>query len=353
MKSISFVIALAFTLSACNKESAPPLKTERPALTQLVGAQAGESSYVYSGDVRARHEVALAFRTGGKLIERLVESGAMVKAGQVLARLDPADASLQAGSAGAQFQLAEAEAARYRELRQKGFVSQSALDAKEAALKSAAAQSGLARNQADYTTLRAEHDGVVAATLAEVGQVVSSGQAVLRLAQTGEIEVAIEIPEAQLFMRHVGDTAEVVLLTGDGQPMTGFLRELSPVADSLSRSYAARVAFSAAPKLAALGMTARVNFKNSPSTKSAKTAQLLIPLSAIYQQGKQTAVWIVAADHSVSLRTVKIVTFRDDGAVIASGLTAGERIVSAGVHRLSSGEKIHSIQDVIENGNAP
>ncbi|MDO8208519.1 MAG: efflux RND transporter periplasmic adaptor subunit [Gallionella sp.] len=352
MKSILLFVSLAVTLSACSKESPPPVKTVRPALTQVVGALAGEDSSVYSGEVRARHEVALGFRTGGKIIERLVEAGMQVKAGQVLARLDPADASLQTGAAQAQFKLAENDAMRYRELRSKGFVSQSALDAKEATLQSAAAQAGLTRNQSDYTTLRAGHDGLVTATLAEAGQVVSAGQAVLRLAESGELEVAIEIPEAQFAMRRVGDAAEVVVLTDDGSPMTGRLRELSSSADPASRTYPARVAFSAeaghiSGRQMALGMTARVRFNSSQGSK----AELLIPISAIYQQGRQTAVWVVAADHSVSLRQVEIKAWRDNGAVIASGLITGERIVSAGVHRLSAGEKIQLIESV--NGSAP
>jgi RND family efflux transporter MFP subunit len=336
MKSILWFFVLAALLTAC-KEAAPPVKSERPALTRIVGAQALEAGHLYSGEVRARHELNLSFRTAGKIVERLVDAGAQVKAGQALARLDPADAGLQAGAARAQYQLAEADAKRYRELRSQGFVSQSALDAKETALQSAQAQAGLMKNQSDYTILRAEHDGVVAATLAEVGQVVSAGQPVLRMALAGEREVAIEIPEAEFVRRHVGDAA--VVLTGDGTPLAGRLRELSPVADSASRTYPARVAFTDAPSQIALGMTARVRFDGG----RAQTA-LLIPLSAIYQQGKQTAVWIVAADHSVSLRRVQVAAYRDDGAVIATGLVAGERIVSAGVHRLSPGEKITVIE---------
>lgn len=353
MKSILLFIALAASLTACSsKETAPPVKTVRPALTQVVGALAGEGGNVYSGEVRARHEVALGFRTGGKIIERLVQAGMQVKAGQVLARLDPSDASLQTGAAQAQFKLAENDAMRYRELRSKGFVSQSALDAKEVSLQVAKAQAGLTRNQSDYTTLRAEHDGVIAATQAEAGQVVSAGQPVLRLAESGELEVAIEIPEAQFAMRRVGDVAEVVLLAGSGTPMTGRLRELSSSADPASRTYPARVAFSATPgqisdAQAALGMTARVRFEG----KNKAPAELLIPISAIYQQGSQKAVWVVAADHSVSLRLVEIAAWRDNGAVIASGLAAGERIVSAGVHRLSAGEKIQLIESV--NGSVP
>jgi len=89
----------------------------------------------------------------------------------------------------------------------------------------------------------------------------------------------------------------------------------------------------------ALGMTARVRF---PADK--KSDGLLIPLTAIFQQGKQAAVWIVAADRTISLRPVQIAAYRDDGAVISGGLAAGERIVSNGVHRLAAGEKIRIIE---------
>lgn len=340
MKSTLLFILLAAALSACNKQAAPAVKTERPALTQVVGMQTSDGGDSYSGEIRARHEISLGFRVSGKIIERPVDAGTRVKAGQVLARLDPADAGLQATAAKAQYQLALDDARRYRELQSRGFVSKSALDAKETALQAAQAQAGLTQNQTEYTTLRADHDGVVAATLAEVGQVVGSGQPVLRLAQAGEMEVAIDIPESRFTRHHVGEAALVIV--GSGAPLTGHLRELSQSADPASRTYAARVAFAAVPGFVALGMTARVHFDD------AKKAALLIPVSAVYQQGDQTAVWVVAADHSVRLRRVEIATYRDEGAVVAGGLAAGERIVSAGVHRLSEGEKIQ----LIENGNA-
>lgn len=335
MKPTLLFIILAASLTACgSKESSVAPKAARPALTLVVGGMAGTPGNAYSGEMRARHEVSLGFRVAGKIIARTVDAGSKVVAGQVLARLDPADAGLQAASAQSQYQLAESEVKRYRELRSKGFVSQSALDVKEAAFQSAKSLLGLAHNQSDYTVLKAEHDGVIAVTLAEAGQVVSAGQPVLRLAQSGETEVAIEIPETQFAQRHAGDVAEVVLLSGD--PVAGRLRELSSAADPVSRTYAARVSFNAPS--AALGMTARVYFKGDDR------AELLIPVSAIYQQGKDTAVWIVASDGSISLRPVHISAYRDEGAVIKAGLTRGERIVSAGVHRLSAGEKIKTIE---------
>jgi multidrug efflux system membrane fusion protein len=60
----------------------------------------------------------------------------------------------------------------------------------------------------------------------------------------------------------------------------------------------------------------------------------------------------VAADHSVSLRKVEVSAYRDNGAVISSGVAAGERIVSAGVHKLNAGEKIRIIEGEFANGNA-
>lgn len=354
MKPIVLLLALVSVLSGCSKESVPATKNEQskidqPALTLVVGSVVSDNSNFYSGEIRARHETQLGFRIGGKIIARLVDAGARVQAGQVLMRLDPEDASLQASSAQAQYKLAEEEAKRYRELFNQKFVSQSALDAKETALKAAAAQAGLAGNQADYTTLRADHAGVIAATFAEVGQVVSAGQPVLRLAQDGPREVAIAIPETQFAGLKVGTPADVTLWSDKNAAahLSGRLRELAAAADPASRTYAARVALSSADTRAALGMTAQVRFKNHD-----KRDQLIVPLSAIFQQGDQAAVWIVAADHSVSLRKVEIAAYRDNGAVIAGGLTAGERIVSAGVHKLNAGEKIRIIEGEFADGSA-
>lgn len=344
MKLSILFIALVSILAGCGKESAPPPgEIERPALTLVAGSAATDDGNTYSGEIRARYETQPGFRVGGKIIERLVDVGAQVKAGQALMRLDAGDAGLQLGSADAQHQLAEADAKRYRELRSKGFVSQAALDAMEATLKATAAQAGLARNQSAYTTLHADRAGVVTAILAEAGQVVAAGQPVLRLAQDGAREVAIAIPESQLANLKVGAPAEITLLAAGSAPLAGRLRELAPVADPASRTYAARVTLTEPAPGIALGMTARVRF-----TANGKRDGLLIPLSAIFQQGKQAAVWIVAADRTVSLRQVEVAAYRDDGAVIVSGLAAGERIVSNGVHRLAAGEKIR----IIENSGA-
>jgi len=350
MKKAILILSLPFVLAGCGKQAELPASVERPASTIVVGAAASDSGNVYSGEVHARYETVLGFRIGGKIVERLVDAGAFVKKGQVLARLDAADTGLQESAADAQYHLAEEELQRYRELRDKGFVSQSALDAKETALKAAAAQAGLARNQAAYTRLLSDRDGVVSATFAEVGQVVSAGQPVMRVAQEGEREVTFSVPESRFSSVKVGMPAEIELNATDSNvqsTVTGRVREISPAADAASRTYPVRVTFDAKNAKVALGMTARVRLKESAKNSTQKNSGFLVPLTAIFQQGDKAAVWIVAADHSVSLRPVEVAAYRDDGALIASGVAAGERIVSAGVHKLSVGEKIQ----IIENGN--
>ncbi len=352
MKKMMFALFWPLVLTACGKATAPAV-VERPASTIVVGAEASDSGNVYSGEVHARYEAVLGFRIGGKIVARLVDAGAQVRKGQLLARLDAADTGLQESAAVAQYRLAEDELKRYRELRAQGFVSQSALDAKETALKAAAAQAGLARNQAAYTSLLSDRDGVVSATFAEVGQVVSAGQPVVRVAQQGEREVTFGIPESRFGSVKVGMPADIELAatSGESVPATlkGHVREVSPAADPASRTYPVRVSFDAGNAKVALGMTARVKLRPSANDASKVSGGYLVPLTAIFQQGDQAAVWIVAADRSVSLRPVVVSAYLDDGALISSGIAAGERIVSAGVHKLSAGEKIQ----IIDAGKAP
>ncbi len=147
--------------------------------------------------MRPRHEADLAFRIGGKLVQRDVDVGARVKRGQVLARLDPSDVALQADAAEAAVAAAETEAAyakaeyeRYQGLFRQKFVSESALDQKRNAFNSnqaeaeqARANLAFTRNQSGYATLVAPHDGVITAVGAEAGQVVAAGSPVVKLAR--------------------------------------------------------------------------------------------------------------------------------------------------------------------------
>lgn len=341
MKRFLALAALAAILAACSEAPLPPAA---PKLVRTLKVGAGDTAAEgaqrsYSGEVRARIETTLGFRLAGKIVERRVDAGMRVKAGQVLARLDPTDAGLQVTQAEAQRALAAADVARYRDLKAKNYISASALDARETAFKAADAQAQLAKNQASYTTLVADRAGVIGQVLAEPGQVVSAGQAVFRLAPDGEREIAIAFPEGEVSAFKLGQAAQVSFWATPGaavKPLAGQLREISPMADPVTRTYAARVSLKDADPLLPLGMTATVRF---PSATPGAT-RLLVPLAAIFQKGNQPAVWKIGADNTVTLQAVSVAEFTDRGAVVTSGLTGGEQIVAAGANLLTAGEKV-------------
>ncbi len=317
-------------LGACGKGPVPS-DPPRPVLTMVVGQGGAASGVTYSGEVRSQFESPLAFRVPGKISARHVDAGAVVRPGDMLARLDPADLALNAAAAQAQFELAEADVRRFRELQAKQFVSQAALDAKETAFRAAQAQTELARNQNTYAVLRADQAGVVAQVQAEVGQVVSAGQVVLRLARADTLEVAISIPESRMREMRTGMAAEVSLW-----------------ADAQTRTYAARVSIKAPDQRVLLGMTANVHFP-APGGASQQAA-LAVPLGAVFQQDGKPAVWVVGDDKKVALRRIGVRQFREGDALLetdeAGGLKVGERIVVAGVHKLRAGETIKVVERV-------
>lgn len=343
-------LALALALAACSDKEAAPTPI-RPVLTQVVGQATAPAVATYSGEVRARVETALAFRVPGKIVSRRVDVGARVHAGQELARLDPADQALGASGADAQLAAARAELAfakaelhRYAGLREKNFVSQAALEQKKAAFEAAharvdalQAQAQLSRRQSDYTVLRADSAGVISQVTAEVGQVVGAGQMVLRLAREEGKEVAISVPESRMAELQQAGLAEVSLWSqqGTSKVFGGRIREVAPVADPVTRTYPVRVSIDKADASVLLGMTANVRFQAKEGT-----AAITIPLAAVFQQEGKPAVWIVADGGKIALRPVTVASFTEGGARLSAGLKPGERIVTAGVHKLIPGETV-------------
>ncbi len=343
------LLLLALSLSACAEKAEPPKPLPRMVLEHVVQAGSAGAQAEYSGEVRARHETSLGFRVAGKLIARLVDAGDRVVGEQILARLDAADLSLSASGAEANLAaaaadraFAQAEALRYRDLRAQQFVSQALLDAKEAALKSAeeryralAAQSSLAGNQRAYSTLRADAAGVVVAVLAEVGQVVSAGQPVVKVARTDEIEVLVAVPENRVAELARSGELDVTLWAAPEKHYRGRVREIAPQADAVTRTFATRVSILNADAEVRLGQTARVRLSASPGQ-----AGVLIPLGSVFQRGGQPAVWLIGGEGRVHLHSVRVAAWREDGVAVDSGLSGGERIVAAGAHKLVEGEAV-------------
>lgn len=352
MKAGVWVSLSVLILGACAKAPEPEAPP-RAVLVREVGRSAVGQQAVLTGEVRARHEADLAFRVGGKVLERRVDLGASVRKGQVLARLDPQDVELAATSARAAVASAESDVAlarvefeRARDLRAKNFVSASVLDARTTALKGAEArlaqaraQSSVAANQSAYASLLADGDGVVTAVLAEPGQVVAAGQAVLRVAQQGEREVLVYLPEGRHRQVAVGATVEVRPWADSERRYPGRVREVAAAADATTRTYATRVSVTGADAALPLGATAVVLFAGE------SPGQVLLPLPAVTRQGAVSSVWVVDAQGVVFPRPVEVVAFREDGVVVTAGLQAQDRVVVAGVHTLVAGKKVRAVDE--------
>lgn len=345
-----FLLTGALALAACsgNGDEAPPA---RPAM--VVQAKAGgEGISAFAGEVRARHEPVLSFRIGGKIARRDVDVGERVRKGQVLAELDASDVALQLEASRAQLASAEADLAlaaseleRYRSLLDRQLVSRSLYDARvsaheaaQARVRQAKAQAAVSGNQAAYATLRAPADGVIAQRQAEAGQVVAAGQAVFVLAEDGEREVAISLPEQVAADFPPGRELAVELWSVPGQRFPGRVREVAPAADPQARTFAARVAFDPGKTRVELGQSARVY------ARGATGGAVVIPLSALAARDKAPAVWVVdPATSEVTLRDVVTGPFGETEVPVVSGLEAGEWVVAAGVHLLQAGQKVRPV----------
>lgn len=347
------LLLVTFSAAGCGQKAqtadkAPLVKT------QQAGSGSETDTGTYSGTVRGRYETNLSFQVGGQILSRNVQEGSRVKAGDTLMVINAKDVVQQANAgdaqvaqARAQMDLAQRNLARYSELYNQDAVAASVLDqyqanydAAFATYQQALAQAAQGHNALGYTNLTAGADGVISKINAEEGQVVSAGQTVMTLVQTDELEVEIAVPENRIQDVAVG-TPVKVSFWALSQDVDGTVREVSPMADSTSRTYKVRVSIPNPPEDMQLGMTASVTVAQNDKASSSGA---VLPLSAIYQTGDTPEVWIVTKDNTVELRPVTVENFGDN-TVLVHGLDPTDTVVTAGVHKLHEGEAVRTEAD--------
>ncbi len=195
----------------------------------------------------------------------------------------------------------------------------------------------LARNAASYAILRADGEGVVTASLIEPGQVVSPGQAAIRVAYTAEREAVVAIPEALVPLARAGK-ASVGLWSNAGVRYTARLRELAPAADAMTRTYLARFALPGADEAVKLGMTATVTLAQADAERVMR-----VPLAALIDQGGGPAVWTVEDGGRLALRPVRVAGYEAQDALVASGLAEGAQVVRLGAQKLDAGQRVRVV----------
>ncbi len=358
--AIALALAGVVTLSACSKKEVAA-STPRPVVAVAIHADGNaQQAASLPGEVQARYSTPLSFRVSGKIVERLVRLGDVVKNGQIVARLDPADQQKNAASAQAQLAAAEhslvyakQQLDRDQAQAKENLIAPAQLEQTTNAYASAAAQrdqaaqqAALSKDQLQYTTLSADHAGVITAEQADTGQNVSAGQAVYNLAWSGDVDVVCDVPESALAALSVGQTASVTLAALPGRKFSARVRELSPAADPQSRTYRAKLTLENPGPDVRLGMTADIALA-APANGSGSANQnstFTVAATALFHDGTQPAVWVVrAADNALELRRITVTRYNERTIVIGQGLKDGERIVLQGVHTVSAGEKVRVV----------
>ncbi|MFM9849562.1 MAG: efflux RND transporter periplasmic adaptor subunit [Hyphomicrobiaceae bacterium] len=344
------VLPFVALIGGCKGEAGTEKEAVRPVRVAIVEAGAGGRTLSYSGVVRPRIESAVGFRVAGKIVERSVNTGDRIQVGQVIARLDETDLTLAENSAQAAVasarsrrDVANDNLERAKVLLPKAIISQAAydtrrneMDAAVAALESAEAQLRQAANAVGYATLKADKAGIVTAVTGEPGQVVSAGQAVITLADAGETEVAIAVPETDSGRLAVGQNAKVTLWAGPQASTPGRVREIAGQADAASRTYAVRIAVDGPPKGMRLGMTASVAMRIDE-----EAAPMVVPLTALSEDGGNPVVFVVDREaKSVRKTAVEIARVTSDGVQVSGGLQSGDVVVTAGVQFLRDGMRV-------------
>lgn len=356
-------VCTAVTLSACSRP-APVQEQVRAVKLWQVGAGASGQTQEFAAEIRARTESRLSFRVGGKLIQRPAEVGQRVRVGQVLAVLDAQDYQLAAQAAAAQLHaaqtqrdLAAADLKRFESLREQGFVSsaeierrQTTLKAADASLRQAQSQAQAQGNQVAYTQLLADAEGVVVAVEAEPGQVLPAGGTVVRVARQGPRDAVLSIPEDQWRAVRLQQKASVVIGSAQGvgaQVLDGQVREIASSADPATRTFTVKVALNGPQDQVPLGATATVRLQPVPAAATASSAGVLVPTTAVWQHGRESAVWVFdAATSTVKSRVVQVAGVQADTLQVVAGLQPGEEVVAAGTHVLVDNMKVTRYQSV-------
>lgn len=361
MRHLLLPLFLVPWLLAC-KDGAPVADPVRAVRSITVQAGTTALQHEYAAEVRARVESRLAFRVGGKLVQRRVNVGDLVKAGQPLAQIDAGDLKLgqdaaraAVNAAQAQLALSEAEFRRYKDLREQGFISGLELERRETALKAArsqaeqaAAQAGVQANQAGYAVLLADVPGIVTAVDAEPGAVLAAGTPVLRLAHDGPRDAVFSVPEdrAAALRALLGKPGALRLRAwGDDRALlAATVREVAAAADPMTRTFLVKADIGATPLR--LGQTATV-LVDAPTVPGV----IKLPLAAVFEQGGQSTVWLVDPA-TMRVRPQPIAVAGADGnlVVVAGGLAPGQVVVTAGVHALTPGQQVRWY---LEPGAAP
>ncbi|SEG30167.1 efflux RND transporter periplasmic adaptor subunit [Bosea lathyri] len=341
--------AVALLCAACQSEAEAPPPPVRPIRTITVEQPPAAADISFAGHIEAKDQTALSFRISGRLAERAVGVGATVRDGDLLARLDPENElnalrSARAALTAAQGFLRQAENQYQRQshLLQRNVTTRADFEAAEQAriaaqaqVEAAQAQVKTAEDVVSFTSLKADAPGVVTMIGAEPGEIVPAGRMVVQLARRDGRDAVFEVP-ADVIRSTSPEAQVVVSLAGDPSvTVRGRVREVSPQADPVTRTFRVRIGLIDPPPTFRLGTTVTGTIRGS------ELSAIAIPATALTRRGPDTGAWIVNPQSlTVSLRKLDVLSADPATALIRNGLQPGDVIVTAGANLLQDGQAV-------------
>jgi RND family efflux transporter MFP subunit len=352
LRLLALAALLLPALAACQQPDAVVEKPARLVRVAPVALQDYAYTAALTGEVQARSRIDMAFRLTGQITEVNVEVGDHVTATQVLARIDSEGQQADLGLAEASVRAAEAALdqataalARQQTLLDSGLVTLGKYDQADqdrrtatSSLESAVAQRQAALNALSYTELRADADGIVTRVNRDPGEIAQSAQPVLSIAYDGPRDAVFSAYELLLFTAAddlSGAMVSVALVADDSVRAVGHVREISPTVDPRAGTVRVKVSLEDAPASMALGslVTGRVTLPAAPA--------IVVPWSSLALDHGLPAVWLVDSEaRTAFIRHVEVKKYTTHSVLLASGVNAGDLLVTEGGQFLYEGRPV-------------
>lgn len=354
-RQTALILIVPAMLVACRPEAETTQSIARPVRTVVAEKRVGATPITFTGRIESDDEVSLAFRISGRVLESDVNVGDRVEAGQLIARLEPQNElnalrAAQANLTAARGQLTQARNHFERQdtLLKQGWTTRAnhddaaqALQTTQSQVDAAEAQMKLAQDGVSFTELRADAPGVLTALGPGAGEIAQAGQMIAKLARKDGRDAVFDVP-AQV-IRTTPSSPEIQVALADDRSVVarGRVREVSPQADPVTRTFQIKVGLTDPPAAMRLGATVVGRVEREA------LASFEIPATALTKFNRQPAVWVVdPSSHVVSIRNVEVQRFDQAIVSVSGGLTVGDIIVTAGVQALHPGQAVRLLGSV-------
>lgn len=333
----------------CSDEAPPEAPAARPVRILELDGPGERTVLEYPGEISASQNADVAFEVAGRLVEFPVKESQRVERGQVLAKLDPRDYRAALDAAAAQAAAQKADWARYQALFEEDVISVQELERAKRNYEVAAAREKTAQKALEDTTLRAPFAGTVARKLVDDFANIQAKQSVVTLQTGSALEIVVNIPEQDFARIQPGATvdelnidlvADVTVSAIPGRKFPATLKEFATTADPTTRTFRVTFSFEAPGDLNVVpGMTAKIVGRGRNLDPG---GGFRIPVqAAVEDEGNRPYVWVLDPE-SMTVRKVPVTlgSLTGSSVEVTSGLSAGDQVVTSGVHQLQEGMEV-------------